>query len=221
VLVIVSTQPPPHCVSAPQPAAQLEARHTSLDEHDRAQPPQWFGSDATSTQAPEHDVKGGEQSHCPPVHDDPVGHALSQAPQWFTLVVASTHAPLQSMVGAGQAHAPSTQRAPAAQALPQAPQFATSLSVSTHVVSQRVPAPGHAHAPLMQERPLSQAFPHVPQLLGSAASTTHAEPPHVSHDPPGASARIQSAKHAFPPSESSASMGIRSPQAGLSLATFS
>jgi hypothetical protein len=97
-LPVVSTQELPHCVSVPQPLAQVPAAHTMPLAQAWPHEPQFAASDVVSVQAPEHDVCPVRQPHTPAVQTWPAVHALPQLPQFLASLWRLVQAPLQAVV---------------------------------------------------------------------------------------------------------------------------
>jgi hypothetical protein len=97
-LPVVSTQELPHCVSVPQPLAQVPAEHTMPLAQAWPHEPQFAASDVVSVQVPEHDVCPLRQPHTPALHTWPAVQALPQLPQFLASLWRLVHAPLHDVV---------------------------------------------------------------------------------------------------------------------------
>jgi hypothetical protein len=128
LLVDVSTQVPPHFVSASgQPITHIPATHTRPAPHGLPHPPQLLGSENVLTHIVEpaspHAVVCGGQTQLPPVHCVPLVHALPHLPQSSEVCCKLTQAPLHSASPAGHEHIPAVQFVFPVQTAPHAPQF--------------------------------------------------------------------------------------------------
>ena len=87
------------------------------------QAPQFWGSDASCTQAPPHEVSPAphDVAQTPKSQTVPAEHAAPQAPQFSRLDLRLKHTPPQDVSPVPQTHAPALQMRPVGHATPQAP----------------------------------------------------------------------------------------------------
>lgn len=171
---------------------QSPAVHIWLPLHTVAQPPQFFGSEVTSTQAPPHAVSPAlhVSSQRPALQATvPFMPGAQTAPHWPQFAgseVTLTQVFPQFVWPEEQTtvHAPATHDMPAAHAAPHIPQFKGSESRRTqasphtengavHVMPHLLPL--HTAAPFGG---MGQTTPHPPQLPALLVVSTHA----ASHD---------------------------------------
>jgi hypothetical protein len=229
LLVFVSTQDVPHCVSDPQPDEHTPALQTCPVAHMCPQVPQLLASEEVGTHAPLHTVVPAGQVHWPPLHDAPIGHALPQSPQFFASDMVSTQAPPQLNKPPEQTQRPLEQVVPAPHTVVHVPQCSALVWLSTHEVPHAMSPPGHKQTPLLQVVPEGHAWPHLPQFAASLLRSTQVDPPQVEQPPlesgsasgeplpaSGAlSAAIQPRMHSFCASSRCPPIGMAAPHAGV------
>lgn len=114
-----------------------------LDGQSLEQPPQLFGSDLVSTQAPLHSMNGSTQAKSQ-LPETQVGvalaggmHTVAQSPQCAVLLIKSTHEPPHGVVPPPHVlpQVPAVHTSPAPHAFVQEPQWAVSDAKSTQAPS--------------------------------------------------------------------------------------